>query len=157
MEITPHVEAIRAALEAVAGDDDTTAVVAERLSAAVAPAIQLQLLDVLGQVALEVSSQLPAGRLDLQLAGRDAVLVYREDPAAASPSAPPPADDEAGTARLTLRMPEQLKNQVEAAAATTGLSTNSWLVNAARAALSPIPPRRRGPGPGNRLSGYAQA
>lgn len=157
MEVTPHVEAIRAALEAVAGDDDTSAAVAERLSQAVAPAVQLQLLDLLGQVALEVSAQLPSGRVDLQLAGRDAVLVYREDPAAASPSAAPPADDEAGTARLTLRMPDQLKNQVEQAAVIVGLSTNAWLVNAARAALSPVPPRRRGPGPGNRLSGYAQA
>jgi hypothetical protein len=155
MEITPHVEAIRAALEAVAGDDEASAAVADRLSHAVAPAVQLQLLDLLGQVALEVTSQLPSGRVDLQLAGRDALLVFTDSSPAASSAAAP--DDDSGTARLTLRMSDALKAAVEQTAAQEGLSTNAWLVNAAKRALEPAPSRRRGPGPGNRLSGYTQA
>jgi hypothetical protein len=155
VEITPHVDAIRSALAAVGGDDGPTAAVAERLAHAVAPAVHLQLLDLLGEVAAEVSSQLPGGRVDLQLSGRDALLVYHDDPEAA-PGPGVPVDDDQGTARLTLRMSDALKNAVERAAAEEGLSTNAWLVAAAKRALEPGGPRRR-PGRGNRLSGYAQA
>ena len=155
MEITPHVDAIRAALEAVAGDDETSAAVADRLSHAVAPAVQLQLLDMLGQVALEVTAQLPSGRVDLQLAGRDALLVFADS--GADPAGPAGADDDTGTARLTLRMSDALKTAVEQAADSDGLSTNAWLVAAAKRALEPTAPRRRRSGPGNRLSGFAQA
>lgn len=154
MDTRPHVEAIRAALEAVAGDDDTSTAVAARLSEAIAPAVQLQLLDLLGQVALEVSSQLPSGRVDLQLAGRDAVLVFRDD---AGPASPPGGDEDSGTARLTLRMSDTLKGAVEQAAAGEGLSTNAWLVAAAKRALEPGPARHRRPAVGNRLTGFTQA
>jgi hypothetical protein len=156
MDVTPHVEAIREALEAVAGDDDTTAAVADRLSQAVAPAVQLQLLDLLGQVALEVSSQLPDGRVDLQLAGREVLLVVTEiagDRAAGTAS----GDDDSATARLTLRMSDAMKTAVERAAETAGQSTNAWLVTAARQALDPRPARRSSGGIGSRLSGYSQA
>lgn len=155
MDTRPHVEAIRAALEAVAGEDETSTSVAARLSQAVGPAVQLQLLDMLGQVALEVSSQLPSGRLDLQLAGRDAVLVFRDDSGETTSGVG--VDDDSGTARLTLRMSDTLKGAVEQAAAREGLSTNAWLVGAAKRALEPGPPRHRRPGVGNRLTGYTQA
>ena len=127
---------------------------AGRLSQAIAPAVQLQLLDMLGQVALEVSSQLPSGRLDLQLAGRDAVLVFRDDAGTTTPGTD--VDDDSGTARLTLRMSDTLKGSVEQAAAHEGLSTNAWLVGAAKRALEPGPPRRRRPAVGSRLTGYTQ-
>ena len=154
MEMTAHVEAIRSALEAVGGDDVTTAAVAQRLAEAVAPAVHLQLFDLLGEVATEVTSQLPAGRLDVQLSGRDAVLVYHDDPEAA-PSRTAAFEDDQGTARITLRMADTLKNAVERAAASEGQSTNAWLVAAAKRALDPSGPRRR-PGRGNRLTGYTQ-
>jgi hypothetical protein len=154
MEITPHVEAIREALAAVAGEDEASVAVADRLVEAVAPAVQLQLLDLLGQVALEVSSQLPDGRLDLQLAGRDAVLVYTDT--GSPPSAASTPDDDTATARLTLRMSDSMKSAVERAAEAAGQSTNAWLVAAARQCLDTRPARRRSGGIGNRLSGYSQ-
>ena len=160
VEITPHVEAIRAALEAAGGDDDATAAIVDRLSQAVAPTVHLELLDLLSQVAMDVSSQLPSGRVDLQLAGRDAVLVFNDDsPAPDSTSVgstPVAADDESGAARLTLRMPEVLKVAAERAAAAEGLSTNAWLVAAAKRAVDPGRSRQRG-STGHRLSGYTQA
>jgi hypothetical protein len=154
MEIAPHVDAIRSTLEAIGGDDAATAALAERFAQAVAPAIQLQVLEMLGEVAVEVTSQLPAGRVDLQLAGRDALLVYHDDPQPAAPAGRT-FDDDPGTSRLTVRMSDTLKDAVERAAVAAGLSTNAWLVAAAKRALEPADPRRR-PGPGNRLSGYTK-
>ena len=155
MEITPHVDAIRAALEAVAGVEEPAAAVADRLSEAVAPAVHLQLLDMLSQVAVELTGQLPDGRVDLQLAGRDARLVY-VDPAAGGAIPVSGVDDDSGAARLTLRMSDALKASVESAAAAEGQSTNAWLVAAAKRALDPSGRRQRS-GPGQRITGYTQA
>jgi hypothetical protein len=151
MEITPHVQSIQARLEAAAGSDDASIMAAERLSAAVDPALQLQLLDLLGQAALELSGQLPNGHVELRLAGRDAQLVYSED----AEGAPPATTDDLGSAaRLTLRMSENLKSSLEAAAAREGVSTNAWLVNTIKRAIEQRPSRKRSAG--NRLTGYAQ-
>ena len=151
MEITPHVQSIRARLEAAAGSDEASIVAAERLSSAVDPALQLQLLDLLGQAALELSGQLPNGHVELRLAGRDAQLVYSEDAEGASPAT---TDDLGSAARLTLRMSESLKSSLEAAAAREGVSTNAWLVTTIKRAIEQKPSRKRSAG--NRLTGYAQ-
>lgn len=152
MDLTPHVAALRLALEDVAGEDEVGQALADRMAAALAPALQLQLLDLLGEIAFEVSAQLPDGRLDLQLAGRDPVLVYRGiDPA---PSAMTD-DDGSETSRLTLRMPESLKSAVDAAADAENISVNSWLVGAARLRLSPAPRKPAGTST-RRITGYVQ-
>lgn len=151
MDITPHVESIRSRLAAAAGPDGAAAESAERMSLALEPTLHLQLLDLLGQAGLELSDQLPDGHVELRLAGRDAELVYSPDE-----TSPPPAqpDQDAATARLTLRMSDQLKGTVERVAAQQGLSTNAWLVAAVKQALDKqAKGSRRG---GNRLSGYAQ-
>jgi hypothetical protein len=154
MDITGHVTAIRGALEDIAGDDEAGQVMAHRMAAAVTPALQLQLLDFLGEVALEVSQQLPDGRLDLQLAGRDAVLVYRPEPTVEAPA----ALDGSETARLTVRMPDSLKSAIEAAADSEGISTNAWVVGAARRRLSPSSGATNNPvSTGRRITGYVQA
>ena len=65
---------------------------------------------------------------------------------------PTPVDDEGGTARLTLRMPERLKSRVEEAAGREGISTNAWLV---RAFWGPDrPPTNEG---GSRVTGFAES
>jgi predicted HicB family RNase H-like nuclease len=148
MEITPHVAAVRSRLEAVVGDDDASVAVAERISLALDAALQLQLLDILSQAALEVTEQLPSGRVELRLAGRDAQLVFSDDVAQSSVS-----DDDSATARLTLRMSESLKAAVERAADAESASTNAWLVTAIKRSLDKKPSRSRA---GNRLSGYAK-
>jgi hypothetical protein len=154
MDITAHVTAIRGALEDVAGEGEAQQAMAGRMAAALAPALQLQLLDLLGEVALEVSQQLPDGHVDLQLAGRDVLLVYRAEPAAETPA---PLDG-SETARLTLRMPDSLKSAIEAAADADGISTNAWLVAAARRRLSPTPGATNHPvSTGRRITGYVQA
>ncbi|WP_262402044.1 CopG family transcriptional regulator [Actinomadura sp. CNU-125] len=62
--------------------------------------------------------------------------------------APVPEPEEGGgTSRITLRLPEHLKPQIEEAAGRMGLSVNAWLVRAVTAALDPGgPPQDRGGG-----------
>ena len=57
----------------------------------------------------------------------------RQPPA---PPAPPcvEEDEEGGLARITLRIPESVKTKAEDAAAKSGQSLNTWLVNVVRAA-----------------------
>ena len=45
------------------------------------------------------------------------------------------ADDDGGTWRVTLRVPESLRSPVDAAARAEGLSVNAWLVRAVASAL----------------------
>jgi hypothetical protein len=82
-------------------------------------------------------------------------------PAEPSPSAAPPDAEEGGTARITLRVQEQLKSRIEAAAAREGFSVNTWLVLAVTRGLEPGPSagsadRRRGRWSGQQYSGWVR-
>lgn len=149
MNIAGHIEALRADLIATAGiGDESTLRVAEQLSRALDPAMRLRLLDILSEAALEVNGQLTSGQIEVRLAGGDVGFTYSESSHEAEP-----AGDDAQAARVTLRIPEQLKTRAEAAAAAEGVSLNTWLVRATSRALD----RGRssgGPG-GRRITGYA--
>ena len=75
-------------------------------------------------------------------------MLVREDG-----TAPEPAD-EVFSARITLRLPESLKQRVESAATREGASVNTWLVQALQRAVEP----RRPPSSAsrNRLTGYGR-
>ena len=62
------------------------------------------------------------------------------------PPAPPAETDEGATARITLRLPEQLKTRIEDAAGREGFSVNAWLVRAVSRGLDAA----AGSGPGDR-------
>jgi hypothetical protein len=127
MDLTPHLEALRADLESLA--DEQTLAGLSRMTRAVEPSLQLRLQDVLSEAAMELSEQLPAGHAEVRVAARDARLVFvPEGPAPREEPDATEEEDEGGTVRLTLRMPEQLKVKVETAATKQGLSVNSWLV-----------------------------
>jgi hypothetical protein len=148
MNVTPHVDALLADLAAIAAvGDEPTAAAAERLSQALRASLGLRLLDVLGEAALELSSQLPSGHVEVRLAGQEPSLVYVEQEAEASPA----LAEDGMSARITLRLPESLKSGVEAAAAREGASVNSWIVRALKRALD-TPSRRVG----RRLTGFAE-
>jgi HicB family len=153
MQTAPYVEAIQADLAAAASlGDEATAEAGRRLSLAVESSLQLRLLDLLTEVSLALSTQLSSGRVEVRLSGREPELVVvDEEPAAAQPTA---GAEDGETARITLRLPEGLKVQAEAAAAREGVSTNTWLVRAVARALEPRTTRMR---TGNRLQGYAQS
>lgn len=150
MDTSALIDAVRADLLSIVGSDEQTSAVAERIARALDPSLQLRFLDALGEAASELTEQLPAGHVEVRLAGRDVRLVL-----VAPPEAPagPADDDEGGTARLTLRMPDAMKTRVEEAADRDQLSVNSWLVRAIGAALD----RHRGPARStrSRITGYA--
>src|SRR3954470_9464075 len=100
MQVTPHVEALKADLAAIAGvGDDAVAAAAQRLSQALTASLGLRLLDVLQEAALEVSEQIPSGHVEVRLAGQEPLLVYVEDEAPETPRAQPA--DAGLSARIT--------------------------------------------------------
>jgi hypothetical protein len=152
MELQRFIHALAGDLEQIAGSgDDAAAEAARRLTAALSASAGLRLLDVLGEAALELSSQLPDGHVEVRLAGQDPSLVYVDD--GHRPPAPTAGDDSLA-ARITLRLPEGLKAAIEVAASREGVSVNTWLVRALARAISSGGPRR---GTGNRLTGYGRS
>ncbi len=141
MDITPHVEALRQDLSRAAevGGIEIE-VAAERLLAALDPAMRLALMDLLSQAAAEISEQLPGVAIEVRLKGRQpefAVTGAPQEPARepATPAEEPlDTDADEGVARITLRLPEALKTRAEALAASRGQSLNTWLVAAAKLA-----------------------
>jgi hypothetical protein len=159
MNLTPYVESIRRELgvAAEAGGDDARAV-AERLTAALEPAVRLTLLDALSTAADEITRELAPGSVELRLRSGEADFAVTPAPGdddardpAPSPSLPPSDAEEGATARINLRLPEQLKAGVEQAASRERLSVNAWLVRAAAAALAADHGRRPSRHGGGRL------
>ena len=158
MDLTPHVETLRRelAVAAEAGGDDARAL-AERLTAPLESAIRLMLLDALSAAADEITRELAPGSVELRLRGGEPEFAVTPAPAAepaaatAGAAPPPPEADEAATARINLRLPEQLKAGVEQAASRDRMSVNAWLVRVASAALARDDPERRPPRRGGRI------
>ena len=149
MEMAHFVGKLEADLTAVAAvGDEATARAAERLIQALRSSAGLRLLEALGDVALEVSAQLPSGHVEVRLTGQDPAFVY----IAEEQAEPAAAEDDGMTARISLRLPESLKQRIEAAAARENVSVNSWLVRALNRSLSSSPVQRSS----NRLQGFAR-
>src|SRR3954471_3268259 len=118
MDLSPYVEGIRRelAVAAEAGGDDARAL-AERLTAPLESAVRLMLLEALSAAADEVTRELAPGSVELRLRSGEpefAVAPPAEEPAEAiepltGPMAAPPGGDDGATARINLRLPEQLK------------------------------------------------
>ena len=136
-----------AAAAAVAGDDASREA-GQRLAQAIESSLHLRLLDLLGELSLSLTAQVP-GRVEVRLAGREPELVYVEEEEA-EPAAATPYD--ALTARITLRISDTLKAQVELAAARESLSVNSWIVRALARGLETRSVRA-----GRRLTGFAES
>lgn len=143
MQLEPYVARVRRQLTAAAAlGDDRTREVAAALAGAADAAVRLAILEAVVAAADEVT----AGLLDLP--GTPAVAAHLDGDdvqvtvtaTAEIPAAPPREPDGDASARISLRLSEALKADVDAAAARDGVSVNTWLVRAASAAL-------RGPAP----------
>jgi len=153
MQTAQFIEALQADLRDLAqlgGDELVQAT--HRLEGAVKQSATLRLIDALTQVALEVSSQLPNGHVDVRLAGQDPELVYVEEEGE-EPQAQ--AADDGLNARITLRLPESLKVALEKAAEAEGVSVNAWLVRVLQRSVSSG--GGRAVRSGKRITGYAQS
>jgi plasmid stabilization system protein ParE len=151
MQMAQFLDSLQSDLDEIAAvGEDAAAQAARRLSQALRASVGMRLLDTLGDVALELSSQLPAGHVEVRMSGQDPQLIFveEEQPAPAAPA------DDAASARITLRLAEALKGSVEAAAAREGVSVNTWIVRAlSREVSAPV----RGPRVGSRLTGFAKS
>jgi hypothetical protein len=149
MNLTIVLEGLQQDLQGLAElGDERSAQIAQRLGDALTSNLRLKLLDLLSQAAVELSSKLPNGHVEVRLAGQEPELVF-VDSAADSGS----VSGEELSARISLRLPESLKVAVERSAERENISVNAWLVRAiARATES----RPVSPG-GKRLTGYAQS
>jgi hypothetical protein len=151
MQIEAYVQAVREDLARIAAvGDESTARAAELLAIALESSLGRRLQEALAEAALELSTQLPRGSVEIRVAGGDPELIYVDD------EGPPPAEpsDQGLSARITLRLPESLKSRLEAAAAANGISLNTWLVQALGRAVES---RSTSGGGRRRLTGYGRA
>ena len=151
------------------------------LTEALDSSVRLTLLDVLSAAAAEITTALEDTIIDVRLsAGEPEFVVSSHGPTPAEAAGASFTEgDDAGTARITLRLSESLKSRIEEEAQASGMSVNSWLVRAAAGALDggfggwpgmpgmpgmprmprmPKPPKPpKPPRIGKRLSGYARS
>ncbi|RAX50606.1 histidine kinase [Arthrobacter sp. AQ5-05] len=171
VNISRYVKNLQNQLSAAAqASGDEAQAVAERLAPTLDASVRLLLLEVLSDAAAEITTDLAPGSVDVRLRGADPEFVVTAPPSASPDSAdhesspaesslPEPGQDaDPATARLTLRLPEGLKTQVEAAAAREGLSVNTWLVRAVSATLNTPPgaPAQPQKNSGHRFTGWVR-
>jgi hypothetical protein len=172
MKLQPYVDAVRHELSvAAAGGGDAAQELADRLSAPLESAVRLALLEALSAAAEEITGELAPRSVEVRLRGRDPEFVVSapldEEPANDTDDAGhlfgAKYDDDGGTWRVTLRLPEGLRTVVEGAARNEGASINAWLVRAAALASQGAghPGSQRGSshsgrGGGRRVSGWVR-
>jgi hypothetical protein len=140
MQLPPLVAQVQDQLAAAAAlGDDRTQQIATALATAAAPAVRLAVLDAVTSAAEEITAALVdfpgAPVVSVRLDGDEvAVDVHAADPGGIGDDAP---RDDGGepNARISLRLTEALKADIDAAAARDGVSVNTWLTRAAAAAL----------------------
>jgi hypothetical protein len=159
MDLQPYVEAVRHELNlaAAAGGAEAQAL-ADRLSAPLESAIRLALLEALSAGAEEITSELAPRSVEIRLRGRDPEFVVSaplDELSAHEPLEVALGDDDGGTWRITLRLPESLRAAVEAATRHDGSSLNAWLVRAVAAAVQSKAGRAT-PGNARQVTGWVR-
>lgn len=146
MNLDPYLASVLADLDrATALADEQTREVAGRVASAVEPALRLALVHALSDAAANVTSELTDAAVVVRMEGRDPVLsVHRTEAAPAvapAPPAPPtppsaPEADDGETARVTVRLPQSLKAQLDRLAVEADQSLNTWVVQTLRRAVT---------------------
>jgi hypothetical protein len=165
MELQPYVDAVRheLAVAAAAGGADAVEL-ADRLTAPLDSAIRLAILEALSDAAEEITRELAPASVDVRLRGRNPQFAVTPAPSdlMSGPlelTGSPESDDDGGTWRVTLRLPDNLRAGVDAAARSAGLSVNAWMVRAIGAALGADRRRPDGRSPAasdNHFSGWVR-
>jgi hypothetical protein len=143
MNPTPYVETLQDHLVAVgASGDEQAQRTAALLAASLEPAMRLAVMNVAGEIAVEVTEALGGDPVvEIRLDDGDVRVAVAPLPAEPAPIAAeeehtmPPDDAGNEPSRITLRLPEKLKTAAERAAAAQSVSLNTWLARAVREAL----------------------
>lgn len=159
MQLDTYVTQVQDQLAAAAAlGDDRVREIAGSLVNAAQPAVRLAILGALAAAADEITAALldaPGAptvgvRLDTD---EIRIAVTGTEVESAQAAQPQRADEGDASARISLRLSEALKADVDAAATAAGVSVNTWLVRAASAALQPASGHHHG---GNRRQINAQ-
>jgi hypothetical protein len=137
MQLHPYVSQVQAQLAAAAAlGDERTRATAEALAAAAEPAMRLAVLAAVTAAADDITEALldspGAPTISVRIDGDELRVEVRT--AEAVPETPAGEDADA-SARISLRLSESLKADIEAAARADTVSVNAWLVRAASRAL----------------------
>src|ERR1700741_4646768 len=159
MDLQPYVDAVRHELNqaAAAGGAEAQAL-ADRLSAPLESAIRLALLEALSAGGEEITSELAPRSVEVRLRGRDPEFVVSaplDEPSAHETFDVAFGDDDGGTWRITLRLPESLRAALQAATRHDGSSLNAWLVRAVAAAVQ-SKAGRAAPGNARHVTGWVR-
>src|SRR5215469_2987568 len=102
MELDTYVQALREDVARLAAvGDESTQRAAELLALALESSLGRRLQEALAEAALELSGQLPEGRVEVRVVGGEPELVY----VGGEPPVPAEPVEEAFSARITLRLP----------------------------------------------------
>jgi hypothetical protein len=147
MKMSLVVEGLRSDVVAVGElGDDVVAEVADRIAAVLSRSASSRILDLLSDVAAELSAELPEGRVEIRLVGDDVEFAYVDE-------RPPAAEADAElSSRITLRLSDQLKARVEESASREGVSVNGWILRTLERGASSA--QGRSGRAGKRLHGY---
>jgi hypothetical protein len=169
MQLTDYIVQVQTQLASAAAlGDDATRATAEALSTAAEPAVRLAVLAAVSAAADEITAALldvpGAPAVSVHLDGADLRVDVRptQHPEAGptDAGATGSGDEADATARISLRLSETLKTQIEAAARSGSVSVNTWLVRAATAALAGPTPHGWGrswsasPGSAHHVTGW---
>jgi hypothetical protein len=138
MQLDDYVQQVQEQLGAAAAlGDDRTRELAATLATAAAPAVRLAILAALAAAADEITAALldtpGAPTVAVHLDADDIRIAVGTSPT--EPAQPSRPDDGDTTARISLRLSEALKAEIDDAASRSEISVNTWLVRAATAAL----------------------
>jgi HicB family len=123
MKMSLVIEGLRSDVMAVGElGDEVVAEAAERIAALFSRSAQSRILDLLSDVAAELSAELPEGRVEIRLVGDDVEFAYVDE------RPPAPEGDAELSSRITLRLTDHLKAKVEEAASREGISVNGWIL-----------------------------
>lgn len=160
MDLSPYLDSLRRDLAAAAAPGgEQVAKTAEILATSLDASARLCLIEVLADATAEITSKLDGPTVEVRLRGREADIVVTQASASEPPATPPPPIPEGSgdLARLTVRLPEPLKEAIEKAASAEGISVNAWLVRAANLALQGVRPNPPRSNYGRTFTGFAQA
>jgi hypothetical protein len=151
MHVDEYVRQVHDQMRAAAAlGDERTQQIASSLADTADASVRLALIATASAVANEITSALFDAQggptVTVAVDGDEIHVDIAPTPAETEPE--PPADEGDATARVSLRLSERLKADIEQAAGREGVSVNTWLVRSAAAALSRPsgPPGWGGPG-----------
>src|SRR5438309_7937763 len=136
MHLTPHLAQVQDQLTAAAAlGDDRTREIAASLATAAAPAVRLAVLNALSAAADEITAALldhpGSPTVSVRLDEDDVHISVQNTAEPATPPTEARAEEGDTSARISLRLSEALKSDIDRAAARDGVSVNTWLVRAA--------------------------